>query len=190
MSRHARGLAVGTLLTLGIWVLAVFTPVGAFDDIADAQKDILKLAKAGKVDAAQAKAIRKKYDDLGTIMTIYKPKAKKGLGFNKTAQGIELKIINMGKRALSKATLAKESKGLIEMAHINMVIAEISKQYAPSKPKGGKTPAMWNNYADETKKAAEALIKAVKSGDPARVKSAATNLNSACNGCHADFRDV
>jgi hypothetical protein len=193
MSRYARGLAVGALFALGIWLLALAGQVGAFDDIADAQKDVVKLAKSaagGKIDAAQAKAIRKKYDDLEIIMTIYKPKNKKGLGFNKTPQGIELKIINLGKRALPKATLDKEANGLIEMAHINMAVADLTKLYVPAKPKGGKKPAGWLKYCDETKKAAQDLIKAVKSGDPAKVKSAATNLNSACNGCHSDFRDV
>ena len=33
------------------------------------------------------------------------------------------------------------------------------------------------------------LVKAVKSGDPKLVRSAATNLNASCTDCHAKFRD-
>jgi hypothetical protein len=197
MSRYARALAGGTVVALGVWLLAT-AGVGAYGDdekkqIAAAQKDVVDLAKdieAGNNGEAKAAAVQKKYDELNTVMQIYKPRAKGGLGIGPPSKGdgIELKIINMGKRAMSPATLRKESGELIKMAYINIAMSKITKYYPPPK-KPGKDVKEWKQYADEMAKGSKELIEAVKSDDPKKVKAAANNINGACNNCHSDFRD-
>jgi soluble cytochrome b562 len=198
MSRFARAVAFGSMMLL---VALVSGPaVRAADDdkeIKKAQQDVLDLAKKiaegqDKNAGQQAGAIKKKYEELNTVMHIYKPSPKGGIGTGlepKAGDGIELKIISLGKRALQPATMAKEKELLVKMGYINVAMAEITTHYAPAKPKGGKGAKEWKQYSDDMKKASLDLIKAAKAGKPADVKTAANNLNNACNNCHSDFRD-
>jgi len=159
-----------------------------------AQKAIVELAKdadSGNVDAKKAAEIKKKYEDLLTVMNIYKPRDKGGLGVGPAGKGdgIELKLIALGKKAPSKMSLEKEQKDLMMMARVNLAMSEITKHYAPTKPKGGKGAKEWNEYNSEMKKATMQFIEAVKKTDGPSVKKAAENINNACNSCHTDFRD-
>lgn len=198
MTRFARTLGFGSLLTLAVVLLAGQGTVRAYEDdkeaIKQAQKDLIELAKAiedGKDGKALAAAMKKKYEDLAPIMHAYKPSPKGGIGVGKKAagDGIELKIINLGKRALSAANLGKEKDDIVKMAYINAAIAEVTYLYGPAKPKGGKGPKDWKQHTDDQLKASLELAKAVKAGEAAKIKTAANNLNNACNNCHTDFRD-
>jgi len=198
MSRFARAVALASTLGLAVALLAGDVSARADDDkeIKKAQKDVLDLAKLveqGKESevAGKAATIKKSYEDLNTVMHVYKPSPKGGIGFGKPAagDGIELKVIALGKRALPPATLKKEKDDLVKMAYINIAMAEVAAQYAPAKPKGGKGAKEWKQYASDQKKASLELIKAAQAGDPAKVKAAANNINNACNNCHSDFRD-
>jgi len=197
MSTLVRKWIFGSALALALVFLAGpgYTLAGKDDDnkeAKEAQKEILKLAKdvaAGKkIDAT---AIRKKFEELEPIMYAYKPSTKGGIGIGKPGPGdsYEQKIINLGKRALSPANLGKEKADLIKMAHVNITIAHIANQYPP-KAKGGKGPKEWRQYNEDMIKSSEDFIKAVKAEDPGKVKTAAANINSACNNCHSDFRDT
>lgn len=189
---------------LGMSLLILAGPGAAQDkkeadedkEIKEAQKDVLDLTKDVSADKPDAKAInekaakiKKKYEELNTVMHIYKPKDKGGIGYGKAGEGIELKIIGMGKRVVPAATLTKDKDELIKMANINIAMAAITKHYAPTKTKGGKGKKDWESHCEDQRKAAEELIKAVKAGKAADVKTAANNLNNACNNCHTDFRD-
>jgi len=164
-------------------------------EVKEAQKDILKLAKdieaAKKVDTA---AIRKKYEELEPIMHAFKPFAKGGIGFDQKKgpeDGIEVKIQNLAKDSISAGTLRRDKANLIKIAQVNIAIGRIAQHYAPEKPKpGGKGPKDWKKYNDDMIKAAQDFIKAAKAEDPAKLKAAATEINSACNKCHSDFRDI
>jgi len=167
-------------------------------EIKAAQKDVLEMVKdveGGKDISAKAAAIKKKYDELNTVMNVYKPTPKHGIGYlppgtkPHVGDGLELKIIALGKRMLPKATLQKEKETLIKAGYINLAMAEVARKYVPSKVNKGKGPKDWNGHVDDMKKASQELIAAAKAGDPVKVKDAATNLNSACNNCHSDFRD-
>jgi hypothetical protein len=186
-------------VTFGMALLAVIALMAGDDSRraygrqgGNAQKDILKLAEmlaAGKNIAGDAAALKKKYEDLEKIMDSYKPGNKGGIGYGKKKEGIELKLNAMGKRALAAGTLKGEKDDLLKMAYINLAIAEVASHYAPAKPKAGKGAKEWKQYTSDQKKAAEELIKAIEASSPEKVKAAANNINSACNGCHADFRD-
>ena len=195
MSRFFRMWTLGTALIAVMAFVAVGTPSRADDEdeklIKEAQKDVLDLAKQiadGKDVQAAADKISKKYEDLNTIMYAFKPKAKKGIGVGAKGDGIEQKIQSMGKRAIPAGTLQKQKAELIKMAYINIAIANLTMN-RPVKPKGGKGTKEWKEHTSEMKKASMELIEAVKSGDPAKVKSAAFKLEGSCTNCHSDFRD-
>jgi hypothetical protein len=144
-----------------------------------------------KARLAKAKGIHKKFEELNSLMIpIYKPPAKRGIGTGKKDEGIETKIINLGRTRLAPMTLQKEKALLVKIGYINIAMAEIAKQYAPSKPKAGKGAREWNQYAEDMKKASLEMIEAANKGNPAELKKAAADVNAACNGCHSDFRDA
>lgn len=182
-------------LALALAVLVVSGSARAFDeDTKKAQKDILDLTKkiegGAKSVSEDAVKIKKKYEDLNTIMHAYKPSTKGGIGYGPkgAGDGIEQAIISLGKRA-NEATVKKMKDDLIKMANVNIAIAEITMEYKPAKPKGGKGAKEWKQHCDDMKKAAMELRDAAKGGDAKKVKAAANNLNTSCNNCHTDFRD-
>lgn len=183
------------LLTLGLWSM---TALSADDDDekkanAEAQKAVLKLVetmKNGKGGDAQIAAIRKKFDELKPIMWVYKPRKKGGIGMGAGgADDIELTLGKMGgpKYKLTPPKLAGMKNDLILAGELSKVVAEISDKYAEQYAK--KDVKKWKGYTKDMKKAADDLIAAAKSGNPAKVKTAATNLSNSCTSCHSDFRE-
>ena len=83
----------------------------------------------------------------------------------------------------------KQSADLIRMAEVTRAVSHLTPYYAPKEKKAGKDPENWKKYGREMQQGSQELIKAVKSGDPMAVKTAATNLNASCTDCHGDFRD-
>jgi hypothetical protein len=187
MNRSARALSAGALLALA---LAGLPPAGTLlaedeKQIEQARQDILGLAKdleGGKVAPAKAQAIRIKHEELNHIMTGYKPRAKEGIGVGPPGpgDGIELKLHNLGKRALPKAQLQKEKADLIKVGHINAAIAEVTAAYTPR-----RNAADWARFSADMKMASLGLVAAAKQGDPAAVRAAAARVNKSCNDCHA-----
>jgi cytochrome c556 len=197
MTRFVRGLLVSLALLLAMTLVTTAGAAHRDDDkeIKAAQKDILDLAKAiedgkdGKAVATQVAAIKKKYEELGTVMHIYKPRDKGGLGFGTAPKGgIEFKIRDLSKRKLAPMTLQKEAKELLRLGYVNIALAEIAKPYF-GKPKGGKGKKDWDQHLDDQKKAAQELIAAVKAKDVNAIKKIADKLDASCNNCHSDFRD-
>jgi len=183
MSRFVCGLILGSALAPGL----AFQPKDEDKELKAARKDVLDIAgqiEAGKkVDTA---AIRKKYDDLDLIMNVYKPRIRSSGGKPGSIDGVEAKIMHMAKRELLPTALRKEKYELIKMAYVNIAVAEIAQHYAP---KTGKGPRLWRQYNGDVIRASKEFIKAVNAEDAAKLKTAATNINSACNNCHKDYRD-
>lgn len=197
MSRYSRAAAFGLMIALVVVLASGAGAMAADDDkeIKKAQADILDLAKKiadGKDVTKETEAIRKKYEDLNTVMHAYKPSPKGGIGTGlepKVGDGIEVKLNNLGKRALPAATLTKEKDALLKLAYVNIAIGEITMHYAPAKPKAGKGAKEWKQHTADMVKASKELVKAVKAGSAAEVKTASINVNAACQNCHSDFRD-
>jgi cytochrome c556 len=194
MSKLSRAVAFGSVLLLAA-ALVVGDARAADEDTKKAQADILDLAKKladGKDVEKETPAIRKKYEDLNTLMHAYKPSEKGGIGTGlgpKKGDGIELKIIALGKRPLPAATLKKEADALVKLGYINAALADITTHYAPAKPKAGKGAKEWKQYTKDMKEASLELVKAAQASDVKKVQTAANNLNNSCNNCHSDFRD-
>lgn len=197
MNRYARKLTCLSALLLGVGLLT--TAARAYDAAEDmaikgAQTAIVDLAKdlqEGKAAGGKPAAIRAKYEDLGPLMHVYKPRMKKGLGVGKKGpgDGIENKLISLSKRAPSAAALKGDKAALLKMAYANLAVADVTDLYAPAKPKAGKGAKEWKTYTADMKKGTLELIKALNAGEPAMVKAAALNITNACNNCHTDFRD-
>ena len=195
MIRYARALMFGSalLLAFGLLVHGAAVRADAEEDkaIKAAQKDVLDLAKAledGKDGKDAVARMKKKYDELGTIMYAYKSRAKKGIGIGPEGASIETRLQTFARRAPSATELKSNKEDLVKMGYINAAIADVTMLYVPAKPKDGKGAKEWKQYSTDMKKASLELIDAIKSGVPAQVKKAALNLNNSCNSCHSDFR--
>jgi hypothetical protein len=157
-----------------------------------AQKDLLDLAKAieaGQADPKKIAAFPKKYPDLDDLMIGLKPRDKGGIGVGPKGptDGIELKLNELGKRALSKKQLDKEAKDLLRIGYISLAFAKVTHEYAPGPKDAAASKArLWRDFTEEWSKASQGLIDSVKAKDPDAVRRAAQKLNEACNNCHFD----
>lgn len=167
--------------------------LGRAGDDKVAKDGILKIADAiakGEDGAAAAKALAKKLEEIDEVMNLMRPRkgAKGGLGVGDKAgaiqpDGIELKLVQMGRDAPSQAAADKQAKALEKMAHIVTAIAEV----AIAKPPKAKAKE-WIRYAKEMREAAPKLAEAAKAKAPAELKKAAAAINAACNNCHTAFK--
>jgi hypothetical protein len=183
----------GAILALGFIFLSVAETRAqdASPEVKAARKDVVALTEklvCGKaITRAEVAAFRKKHE-LFDVLMIYKPPAKDGLGTGKPGEGIEARIINLGRTQLTPLALKKDKGLLVRIGHINVAMAEITREYPPVRTNGVLTAREWKQRADELKKASLELIDAARKVDPARVKKAARDMHDACNGCHIDRR--
>jgi hypothetical protein len=196
---------MSALLALGLAGLAVSSSLRAADKDSDKKEKEKLIAAAREIitqtygkspddQKKEAPELAKKYD-IGHVMhAAFKPRDKGGLGIGAKPDAIlpdsiELKIMALAKKAPTKAALTKEADDLVKAIEITRTIAEINTYWVPKKKEPGKDPKDWTKFNEDMKKGSEELIKALKSGDPAAVNKAATNLNSSCVNCHGVFRD-
>src|SRR3954451_5129725 len=138
MRRHARGLAAGALLALGIWFLAApsgQSASGDKDDLKQLREAIIKIAEDPGGGKEEAAALAKKAELVDVMSAAFKPRSKQGIGVGpkKTGDGIELKIISMSKKPLPRPALRSQSKDLTRMADITRAMGEVTKNYPPPK---------------------------------------------------------
>ena len=195
MSTRTRvGAVVGAVTVLGL--LLVLAQGGSAGDEKALAGKILKIAdqyeKGDATGAKKAAEALAKTTELEDVMHLFKPRKKKGLGVGRvpgavTPDGIEQKLIALGRDAPSAATLDKEASGLVEAAYVTAVIAD----YAAVKPneKGAKKISEWKKYTTEMREGALGFAAAAKSKSSNAVKDAAAKLNASCNSCHSAFRE-
>lgn len=197
MSKQARGWLAGVAvcaLALGLFATGLGRAGGG-----DLKADIQKVAKAfAKGDAAEAKqlaqGVGKSIEELHEMMDLMRPRTKKGLGVGAkagvvTPDGIELKLIALGRDAPGAATLNKEAKALEEMGYVVAAIGEITAVKAPAKDKGKQKKSDWVEWSNDMRDGALELAKAAKSKSAQNLKMAAAKVNNSCNSCHSVFRD-
>ena len=141
---------------------------------ADTDKDV----------ATKAAALRKRFGSVGAVMRLYNPRPRGGLGFGSRGDGIEGRLVDLGEQAMTAETLKKESTDLMRVARINLVMAEITRGFAPDKPFLGRGKKEWERDLEAMKTASQGLLKALKAGSPRDVQAAAARVNNACNNCH------
>lgn len=207
MKMHARVLALGVGLVVGLGLtVAVAAPVPPDDDKA-LRETIDQLAEVAaknpdnlrKEATAAAKKIGK-MDDIADEMYLLKKRMLKGekvtggwgVGAKPTGKpddGIEARLINLGKKAPTAAELSRDAADLEQLAYRVAAIAEITLIKAPTKKQGNKDPKDWKEQSEEMSKAALEFAKAVKTKNPKTVKEAASKLNASCTNCHGIFKD-
>jgi hypothetical protein len=198
MRTGARGWVIGVAFLVAAFCVATNARSRSPAEDGEIRGDILKLAdaieKGGDATKAQAGAIGKKAE-LEDVMGLFRLRTKKGFGVGEkpgaiTPDGIELFIVNLGKRELRKDQLASESRDLARAAYVTAAIAEIAQSKCPvEKKQGDKDPKSWQSWAEDMRKNALDLAKASESKNAKAVKTAANKVNSSCNACHAVFRD-
>jgi hypothetical protein len=162
--------------------------VAAINKIADALE---KGDKAGATKMAQGLA--KKLEDLEGVMALFKPRSKKGLGVGPKAgiivpDGIEIKLLAIGRDAPSAATLTKEADALARMAYITGAIGEVAAAKGWDRDQGKKTKKNWALFSKEMMEAVPKFAEAAKSKSPNEVKTAAHRLGETCTRCHEIFK--
>jgi hypothetical protein len=152
--------------------------------------ELARLAEEGEDIVKPAAGMKSQYKQLKDIMESYKSRTRKGIGFGPKSpdDGIETKIIALGKQAPTAAALKKERAELIRLAHVNIAVSELARHFVPE-PKDGKGKKDWQKHCDDLKKTSQDLVKAVKASDTKAVQKAAAGIQGTCNRCHVDFRD-
>src|SRR5947209_7069918 len=198
MSTRARvGTLAGAVLVLGgLLVLAEYGSAG--DDEKAIQAAVLKIAAAvEKNDTAAAKkdaaALAKKVSEIDEVMNVFKLRKKKGLGVGQkagavTPDGIEQKLIVLGRDAPPQAQLDREAASLEKMAYVAAAVAEFALAKPPEKDMGKKTRKEWTHLSTEMRQASVQLAEAVKTKNSTSVRLAADKLNTTCNTCHSIFK--
>jgi cytochrome c556 len=193
------GVAAAAALALG-GVLLMGGRGAAGDDDGKAHREAVdKIADAyekGKGDEAAklAEALAKKHEDVHEIMDLFKKRKKGefGVGDKPGAiipDGIELKLLALGRDAPTAAQAEKEAAALKRMALRTAAIVEFAlAKGPPHADKGGATKKLWEDSAKASRDAALELAKAADEKAPASLKAAATKVNNACNNCHSEWR--
>lgn len=195
MSKQVR--AWGLLALAAVAALALVAgqgQAGGDKAVFDAVDKIAASLKKGDKDGAAkgAQALAKKIDMLEEVMHMLTPRKKGGKGVGKPGQvtpdGIELKLISLGRDAPTAAALNKEAAAIEEMAYTIAALAEVTKYRAPTTDKGKKTKKDWLVYTEDMRVGAHKLAEAAAKKGAQDVKAAASKLNTSCNTCHSTFR--
>jgi hypothetical protein len=160
--------------------------------------ELVKIAAAiEKGDMATAKskaaALVKKIEELNEVMCAFKLRSSKGYGVGSkpgvsTPDGIELRLIAIGRDGITKNELEAEGAGLIESAYITAAIAEVAILKAPLKDKGAKRKKDWVGWSEGMRDSARDLAASIKTGAPKAVQGVTTRLLDTCNNCHSVFK--
>jgi hypothetical protein len=170
----------------GVVVLAGLV-AGRAQDAKGPAKEVLELAReadAGKDVAARAAALKKRFGNVRGAMRLFNPRSAGGLGFGARGVAIEHKLLNLEEAGISAEVLKKETAHLRQIAQVNLVLAEITRGFAPEKPFLGRGKKEWERDVDALKTASKELLKALQAGSPKDVQAAAGRINNACNNCH------
>jgi hypothetical protein len=168
-------------------VAVAILAAGHAQDAKSPAREVLALAREseeGKDVTKKAAALKKHFARVRAAMNLYNPRSRNGIGFGSRGVAIERKLVELEEEVPSAETLKKESAELTRVAHLTLVMAEITRTFAPDKPFLGKGKKEWERDVDAMKAASQELLKAIKDSSPKAVQTAAARLNNACNNCH------
>ena len=181
MANCWRGLVPGMVVVVGLLA------VGQAQEVRGPAREVVELAReaeAGKDVEKKAVALRKRFRNARAAMNLFNPRSRGGIGVGPRGTAIEQALIGLEEEALTAQALKKESAELVRVAHITLVMAEITDGFPPAKPFLGKGKKEWERDVGAMKKAARDLLKALEARSPREVKAAATRINTACTNCH------
>jgi hypothetical protein len=164
-----------------------------------ARPDVLRLADSLDRDEdeieRQAQAVAEKHD-LGSVMGVFKPRDKGGVGVGAKPDtilpdGIELKLLLLGKEPLTPKALEAQRDDLIHAAKVALAVSRAAPLYASQYTGHGTLRAKrdWVLYCKDMNSAAQDWIDAMNRDDFKALKKAGADLNRSCNDCHGDFRE-
>jgi len=196
---RARGWLIGLgLLALGVVITLAGRSTGGEEKY---KKSVLKIAAAiEKGDSAAAKAEAKAlakslkdFDEIEDVMAVFKLRDKNGIGVGTkpnaiVPDGIELKLLAIGRDAPSQNAVNKEAEALEKMSYVIAAVAEVAIARPPDKDEGKKKKKDFIRWAKEMREAAPGLAAAAKSKSPAEIQKAAAKINSVCTSCHSTFK--
>jgi hypothetical protein len=198
MNRARVWLAGLGLLSLGLVFILAGQGTGGEEKM---KMSVLKIAaaiekgdKAGATAAAKALANSlKDFDEIEDVMAVFKLREKHGIGVGTkpnaiVPDGIELKLLAIGRDAPGQAAVNKEAEALEKMAYVIAAVAEVAIAKPPAKDEGKKKKKDFIRWAKDMREAAPGLAVAAKSKSPAEIQKAAAKINSACTNCHSVFK--
>jgi hypothetical protein len=150
--------------------------------------ELAREAEAGKDVTKRAAALAGQLKSVQAAMRLYSPRSRGGVGLGPKGVGIERRLLDLGEDGIAAEALKKESADLIRLAHVNLVVAEATRAFAPAKPFLGRGRKEWERDLGAVQEASRDFLKAVKAGDPKAVQSAAARVNKACDSCHDGAR--
>ena len=193
MTQHVRLGALCAGLLVPLLGVALLPAKGAVLG-KDFKEPILQIAEAIKkgdkgAATSQATELAKKIEDLEEFMELFKKRSDGGLGVGSkpgvsAPDGIEIKLISLGRDAPSPATVKKEGDALEEMGYAIAAMAEVI--HAKGGPKGKAKD--WSEWSSDLRVAAVKLADAAKGRAGADIKAAASKINASCNSCHSKYR--
>jgi hypothetical protein len=205
MGTDRRLLALG----LAVTVVGFFAAAGTANEeddekkaIAEARKLLLRItADVGDNDPGEedptalkrgAEELVARKISLLAAMVAFKSPRLGGIGFGGrkgAPDGIEAKLIRLGKKPLPAATARQEGPAQEQAAKIALVLSYVAEAYTPKTKMGQMDPKDWKAEVAEMRASAEELAGTARKADPKAIQAAARRLNTSCNNCHAVFRE-
>ena len=142
--------------------------------------------------AALAKKTAQKVEEIGDLMTLFRPRHMGGLGVgpNPNAKlvkdGIEGKLREL-ERLFAKND-GKPSAALEEAGYQIAAIAEVARAKGWPKDIGKRTKKQWQANAENLRAAGLELAKAA-ANQPQNIRTAGALVNAACLNCHNIYKD-
>ena len=194
---HRRWLVAG--LVVGMGIVAGSGPSTAADADKELQEAVRKIGSAiEKKDAAEAKkqaaALAKKTDtDMESVMHLFSPRLKGGLGVGPKADevkpdGIEKKLQEMVKKPLAQDQLEGEAAALQQMGVDMAAICEVVTVLVPDKGDAAKKKKEWVAMTAELREAGLQLAAAAKDKKADPLHQAVRKAHASCEKCHEVFR--
>ena len=165
------------------------TPRDVVHEIAD------EIRKGNDVKATKLAQVRAKYfDELYDIMSLYRPRSKRGMGWGSTPplanvpDGLEVKLTSLSRAV--PANFAEDQSNNMDAGYWIAALAELTlARDSEFKPIGNKTKADWHQKSSLLRLEAMHFVKAAAARDADAIQKSARAINNACAQCHTVYRD-
>ncbi len=181
------------VLTLGLNTAKALPP----KEIATILDELAASIKKGdeKTTAELADKLNDNIEYLEDVMNFLRPRKKGGFGVGPDRSaiypdGIERKLLIVGRDTLAEATLNTEAKAYEEMAYRTAAIAEVTKYWYRKRARFNKVRKGYWLHIRQMKEASVALAQEAGSKNPRPevIHKLAHEVNQSCVWCHNVYR--